>query len=212
MRVPDIRPRLLVRPESSAIIVTSMLRYLSHPQVEIVPHLPVPKWGLSEIGRRRTLSVRHADALRATCRIVSSTETKAIETASILAGALGLELETRAAMHENDRSATGFLEPAEFEAVADRFFAEPGKSVRGWERAIDAQARIVREVETVLAVDQGSDVLIVGHGGVGTLLYCHFAGLPISRDHDQPSGGGNFFAVDCESCKVRHPWRPMEEL
>ncbi len=150
--------------------------------------------------------------MRATRRIISSTETKAVETASILAGALGLELETRAAMHENARSATGFLEPGEFETVANRFFAEPGKSVRGWERAVDAQARIVREVETVLADHQGGDVLIVGHGGVGTLLYCHFAGLPISRDHDQPPGGGNFFTVQRESCKVRHPWRPMEEL
>lgn len=189
-----------------------MLRYLSHPQVEIVPDLPVPQWGLSELGRQRTLSVRNAQALRATRRIVSSTETKAVETASILAGALGLEPETREAMHENDRSATGFLEPGEFEAAANRFFAEPDKSVRGWERAIDAQVRIVREVETVLADDQGGDVLIVGHGGVGTLLYCHFAGLPISRDHDQPPGGGNFFLVHGESCDVRHPWRPMEDL
>jgi hypothetical protein len=49
-------------------------------------------------------------------------------------------------MHENDRSATGFLPPDEFETVANRLFAEPLVSIRGWERAIDAQLRIVREV------------------------------------------------------------------
>lgn len=198
--------------EIGAMLMTSMLRYLSHPQVEMVPDLPVPQWGLSELGRQRTLSVRRSDTLRATCRIVSSAEIKAIETASILAEALGLKPELCEAMHENDRSATGFLEPAEFEAVADRFFAEPDKSVRGWERAIDAQARIVGEVETVMATSDDGDILIVGHGGVGTLLYCHYAGLPISRNHDQPSGGGNFFTLERESCNVLHPWAPMEEL
>jgi hypothetical protein len=34
-------------------------------------------------------------------------------------------------MHENDRSATGFLPPPEFEAVADAFFVRPLESVRG---------------------------------------------------------------------------------
>ena len=33
----------------------------------------------------------------------------------------------------NDRSATGFLPPAEFEQVAKVFFAEPTRSVGGWE-------------------------------------------------------------------------------
>ena len=54
-------------------------------------------------------------------------------------------------MHENDRSATGFLEPSEFERVADEFFARPTVSIGGWERAIDAQKRIVGEVEAVWA-------------------------------------------------------------
>jgi hypothetical protein len=32
---------------------------------------------------------------------------------------------------ENDRSATGFLEPDVFDATADRFFAEPDRSIDG---------------------------------------------------------------------------------
>jgi hypothetical protein len=68
-------------------------------------------------------------------------------------------------MHENDRSATCFLEPNEFEAVADQFFAQSLVSVRGWERAIDAQFRIVREVEAVLAIGLTGDVLFVVTSG-----------------------------------------------
>lgn len=112
-------------------------------------------------------------------------------------------------MYENDRSATGFLPPAEFEAVADQFFARPDIGTRGWERACDAQARIVQAVEQVLPPEPTGDILLVGHGAVGTLLYCHLAGLAIARDHDQPPGGGYFFTFDHRSRRVRHPWQPM---
>ena len=121
-------------------------------------------------------------------------------------------IEIREAMHENDRSATGFLKPAEFEEVADQFFAQPHLSVRGWERAVDAQARIVRETEAVLARNRPGDVLFVGHGAVGTLLFCHQAGHPIDRVHDQAAGGGNCFAFTREGRRVLHGWRKMEEI
>ncbi|WP_342739217.1 histidine phosphatase family protein [Bradyrhizobium sp. B117] len=189
----------------------AIVRYLTHPQVQIDPDVPVPQWGLSPIGRARTEALAQARWLARTTQIVSSGERKAIETAEIIASRLGIMIEIREAMHENDRSATGFLQPAEFEQVADRFFAEPHLSVRGWERAIDAQARIVREAEAVLARNRPGDILFVGHGGVGTLLFCHTAGHPIDRVHDQPAGGGNLFAFARDGRQVVHGWRPMEE-
>ena len=140
-------------------------------------------------------------------RIVSSGERKAIETGEILARHLRLAVEVRERMHENDRSATGFLPPPEFEAVADQFFANPHKSVRGWERAIDAQARLVRAVEEIAAKDKTSGAIaIVSHGAVGTLLYCHLAGEPIARRRDQPpNGGGNYYRFTL-SPRAAHGW------
>ena len=123
---------------------------------------------------------------------------KAIEAAEIIAAKLNVDVEVREAMHENDRSATGYLPKQEFEATVDAFFAQPQTSVRGWESAVNAQARIVRTIEQIVSQALGNDVLaIVGHGGTGTLLYCHLAGLPISRCHEQPAtNGGNWFAFD----------------
>ena len=192
--------------------MTNVVRYLTHPQVNIDPLVPVPHWGLSDVGRARTEAVTATGLLSATTQIISSAERKAIETAEIIASKLGIDVEVREAMHENDRSATGFLVPDEFEATANQFFGQPHISVRGWERALDAQLRIVREVEHVLARGVPGDRLFVGHGGVGTLLYCHYAGLAIDRAHDQPAGGGSFFAFTSHGRALLHGWRRLEEL
>ena len=190
----------------------TLVRYLTHPQVVIDPLIPVPSWGLSEVGRARTEAIAGTGRLAGTTQIICSGERKAIETAEIIAAKLNVDVEVRDAMHENDRSATGFLVPDEFEVVANQFFAQPEVSIRGWERAIDAQSRIVREVEHVLARNRPGDVLFVGHGGVGTLLYCHYAGFAIERTHDQLAGGGCFFAFTKDGRRVEHGWCRLEDL
>ena len=190
-----------------------IVRYLTHPQVAIDPTVAVEHWGLNAVGRGRLESFKSAEALRKTRSIVSSAETKAIETAQPIADALGIELIIRERMHENDRTATGYLPPDEFEAVADQFFAKPDHSIRGWERAVDAQTRIVAETMSALDHAPDGDVLLVGHGGVGTLLMCHLAHRPIDRSNDQTGGGGgNVFGFERRSYMLRHGWQPMEML
>ncbi len=186
--------------------------YVTHPQVRIDPDIPVPQWGLSEIGTTRArLAATHPWAHRLGL-IVSSGERKAIETAEILAATSGASVEIIETMHENDRSATGFLTPPEFEKAADWFFAHPHESFKGWERAIDAQARIVSNVDAVLSRhDPQVPIAFVGHGGVGTLLKCHLEGKPIARQADQPPGGGNLFCFDLAKRVVSCDWTPMED-
>ncbi|MGJ8571021.1 MAG: histidine phosphatase family protein [Hoeflea sp.] len=189
-----------------------IVRYLTHPQVMIDPMMPVERWGLNDLGSARVQAILTSATLQQTRSVVSSAETKAVETAQPIADALGLELIVRAKMHENDRTATGYLPPDEFEIVADRFFATPVLSVRGWERAVDAQSRVVAETLAALNDAPEGDVLLVGHGGVGTLLMCHIAGWPIHRIRDQPAGGGNIFAFDRHTLRPVHGWLAMETL
>jgi broad specificity phosphatase PhoE len=96
--------------------------------------------------------------------------------------------------------------------MADAFFGEPGVSVRGWERAVDAQRRVVAAAGRVLAAHDGPGALaIVSHGAVGTLLYCHLAGVPISRQWDQPpNGGGNYFRFTLAPPSVDGGWRAFD--
>ena len=191
--------------------MAEFVRYLTHPQVRIDPSVSVPEWGLSKVGRERAQVFALHPGLVRTKRIVSSGERKAIDTAEIVAGVLGVEIEVRENMHENDRTATGYLPAPAFERTADQFFAHPNESVDGWERAIDAQTRIVHELESVLARDGKGDVLVIGHGGVGTLLLCHYSRVGIDRRYDQPEGGGHYFTLEQPGRRVMHAWRRMED-
>jgi broad specificity phosphatase PhoE len=120
-------------------------------------------------------------------------------------------------MGENDRSATGFLPPELFEETADRFFAAPEISTSGWERAIDAQRRIVATVTTAMAsVPAGTPAVFCGHGAVGTLLKCHVGRRPIARSEDQSrhadKGGGNCFSFDLAAMQLGCEWTAMEDF
>ena len=186
----------------------ALLRYITHPDVEIDPDLPVPTWGLSAEGRRRAAVMVTQTWARSLGSVVSSSETKALQTARLLADHLGIEVEVRPSTGEIDRSATGFVSEGRHEELADRFFSEPGSSAEGWETAHDAQNRIVEAVAD-LVTDSEHDVAVVGHGAVGTLLMCHLAGLVIERRHDQP-GQGHFWTLDRATRRLLHGWRPID--
>lgn len=190
----------------------AIARYLTHPQVNIDPNVDVENWSLNEVGRARVAALVKADVLLDTRRVISSTETKAIETGQPIAKSLGFELNVCENMQENDRRATGFLVPDEFEQAADQFFAEPETSYRGWETAVNAQQRIVEAVNVALQEHRQGDVLFVGHGGVGTLLLCSLLGVAIDRKMDQMGGGGHYFEFEIESRRVLSRWMPLEHL
>jgi broad specificity phosphatase PhoE len=182
--------------------------FVTHPEVLVDPTVPVPNWGLSPRGRERMAEYARSPEVARLAAVWSSAETKAVEAAAILADPLGLSPEVEEDLHENDRSATGFLPPPEFEQVANAFFASPEESIRGWERAIDAQTRVAAAVKRAVAASPDGDVAIVAHGGVGTLLLCKLLGEPIDRKRDQPFQG-HVFAFARESRRVLYPWRSI---
>ncbi len=185
------------------------LLFITHPEVEIDPARPIERWRLSPAGVARMRAFAEGAEAAGVTAIRASTETKAIEAAGILAGRLGLGVSVDRDLGENDRSATGFLPPPEFEATADAFFARPGESIRGWERAADAQARVRAAVARAVAAHEGAgDLAIVAHGAVGTLMLCHLLGRPIDRALDQPFQG-HFWVAQLPGLRILHGWRPI---
>ena len=119
-----------------------------------------------------------------------------------MADALGLPVFVDRALGEIDRNSTGYLPPDEFDRVVESFFARAEVPVRGWERAVDAQRRIVEAVRR----HPGDGVVFTAHGGVGALLLASLSATPISRAFDQP-GLGSCFAFDAEAWTPLSGWR-----
>ena len=181
---------------------------ISHPEVAVTSDVPITEWGLSDIGRQRARKFASSKTLTDVGAIWSSTERKALETATLLATLHGHIVQSDPRLCENNRSATGYLPPAQFEAAADAFFAAPDRSFRGWETANAAQRRIVDAVTSIVSRHQGGDLALVSHGAVGTLLWCQLSGEPISRRFDQP-GQGHYWTADLESLRPDRGWRSI---
>ncbi|MFD1941072.1 histidine phosphatase family protein [Paradevosia shaoguanensis] len=191
--------------------------YITHPEVVIDPAVPTPRWGLNATGRERAEIFAARKILPGDTIFFASTEQKALDLAAILAGPASENIRSRSAFDENDRSATGFLAGAAFEEAVAALFGQPEASYRGWERAIDAQARIVRAVQQVFEeVPATTPLVFCGHGCVGTLLKCHLAGRPIRLAEDQrrmgAPGGGNVLVIDRARPALVADWVPMEDL
>lgn len=182
--------------------------FITHGEVEIDPRIAVPEWPLSARGIARHERFSENAAVSNVTAIHSSDERKAKDGAQILGRKLGLTPQVAVDLHENDRSATGYLPSSEFEDMVHRFFAHPTEPVRGWESASDAQSRVTACVRNIVRRDRTpGDIAIVAHGGVGALLMCQVLGVPISRAYDQPgSGGGNFFVIDPVEWRLAQEW------
>jgi broad specificity phosphatase PhoE len=188
------------------------LLFITHPEVAIDPATPVPDWPLSTRGVARMEAFAQGPLAAGVGAVWSSAERKARDGAAILGRARGLAPRIEAGLHENDRSATGYLPPERFWPVVEAFFARPDDSVLGWERAVDAQARVVAAVARIDAAETApGDVALVAHGGVGALLLAAVTGQPISRTLDQPvAGGGAFLTLARGGMRLLAGWRAIE--
>lgn len=184
------------------------IHYLTHPEVVIDPTLPIPRWHLAPEGIARARAA--ARALPRPASIWSSTECKAIETAGLIAAHHALPIQLHPGLDENDRTSTGYLPPDQFQQAADRFFAHPDRSHQGWERAIDAQSRVLAAWQDILARSPGP-LLIIGHGGTGTLLWCALTNHPIDRRHDT-GRQGQYWTHDPITKTTSPAWRALEAL
>ncbi len=191
----------------------SLVYLITHPDVVIDPDVPVPQWPLSARGKERMKKMLAQSWIDTIGLVYCSTEQKAIDGAKILAEHLAIEYEMVEELGEIDRSSTGYLSYEEHAATADKFFAYPDKSIRGWEIANQAQQRIVKAVENIVKNDKGnSDIVIVSHGAVGTLFLCHLKGCQISRKEESSGeNGGSYYCFETQSNSLVHDWKQIDE-
>lgn len=147
---------------------------VKHSLVDPVPGRPARTWELSAEGRRRALALAARLRDLAPRRIASSVEPKAVETAEIVGGHLGVPVVTVPGLHEHARETAPYLAREDFEAAVAWLFEEPGKVVFGEESADAAADRFAAAVDDSVAA--GADV-IVAHGTVIALHVSRLAGI-----------------------------------
>jgi hypothetical protein len=129
----------------------------------------------------------------------------------MLAAALGLSIEVREATHETiaRRRASCHL-PNSTSWLMPSLPTQQSACASGSRPSMPKRGSCGRWRRFWNGAPQGH-MLVVGHGAVGTLLLCHYRQIPISRAHDQPAGGGNYFTVLRSDRRVLQSWRPMEQ-
>jgi broad specificity phosphatase PhoE len=141
-----------------------VLLLVRHSVPAIDPARPAEEWRLNEEGRARCGPLAVELAGYAPAAIVSSTEPKALETAELLAGELGLEAREMDALRESARRTVLWLEAEEFRRGMRALFERPDEALFGEESATGALARFSS------AVDGLDDrTVVVSHGTVISL-------------------------------------------
>ena len=135
------------------------------------PQVPPREWVLAAEGEAQS---RHlAQRLRAfiPLRLVSSPEPKAIRTAEIVAGELGILLDVVPGLEEFDRPAHPIVSRIEHERLNAPIFRERSSRVLGRESADLALARFSDAVRRLRADTPGEHALVVvSHGTVISLF------------------------------------------
>ena len=138
------------------------------------------RWTLSDQGRKACRPLARRIAAYAPAHLVSSAEAKAIETARLLAGELGIGGESRQGLHEHCRTTVPLFDShAEFHRHVRELFHKPDQLIFGEETASAARQRFSAAVEqTITGWQHPGPVVIVAHGTVISLL----AGTWCKRD------------------------------
>jgi len=150
---------------------------IKHARPLVDPAVSSEQWRLSDEGRERCRLL--AEALRGYDfpTIVSSTEPKAVETAHLLADALGRPHRSAAGLEEHDRRHVPHMDSREFISLVALFFKQADRLVLGGESADAAYDRFAAAVDAVIAAEPAErDVAVVSHGTVVSLFAQRRAG------------------------------------
>jgi len=148
-----------------------------HSESKLDSSLPPHKWGLTESGRQRCVSLANKLRSHKPGIVFTSDEPKALQTGEIVADSLGLSCHTAAGLHEHRREAGKIVDRETFLAQVEDLFARPDKVAFGLESANQALTRFAEAVQAVMDSCSDRSVAIVSHGTVMSLYYGAVTGL-----------------------------------
>lgn len=146
---------------------------IRHAQPAIVPQDPPHTWQLSSQGQDATRDFVSQLKAYKPKHIFSSPESKALETALILAEILHIGFEIVNDLYEHERSNEKFIEPDIFAQKMRDFFTRADELVYGQETANNARARFHIALLNAWRNHRHHNVAVVAHGAVISLFVAH---------------------------------------
>jgi broad specificity phosphatase PhoE len=150
-----------------------------HAAVEIDPAVLPALWQLSDEGRAAARALAREPVWRQVTRIFSSPESKAHETAQIIAGANGITVTVVEELREVERPANQWFDasfPGSYPAAVAAYLSARNDSLHGWEAPAIAQSRIRGCIDGLLAWEPGP-VAVCGHGLTLSLYVASVTGI-----------------------------------
>jgi probable phosphoglycerate mutase len=140
---------------------------------------------LTSLGRKQARELGASLKGERVARVWASPLSRAVQTAEIVAGVLGVDVVVREGLREYGVGAlagTTEDEKGYFEGVFRRWAdGDPDAAIEGGERIDDLVARVQAVLEEVADEHRGETALVVSHGGAILATVPQLAGLPRSR-------------------------------
>lgn len=174
---------------------------IKHAPPLVEPGVSSHEWKLSPLGCEKAKALAERLRAHAPNIIFTSEEPKAMETAAIVAEALGAPYEVAPDLREHDRGNVPQMPTREFISSMALFFKKPGELVLGRETAEQAQRRVTVAIDRILTKHEDRDLAVVTHG---TVLSLYLAPLLEGDPFDlwRRLGLPSYVALDAESMEV----------
>lgn len=181
---------------------------ITHPAVNIDANVPIDQWSLSEKGWEQAEQAFELDFWPNVDCIYSSQELKAYSMAKEAARRFGLPFDdTHKIADLGETRGRTFIPPDQFEAAVQEWYKDLDANINGWEPINVMSARVSACIDTLMANHLGETVVVVAHGGSGTMIKCHIQGIKPSRNEDPHQVAGGYFVADWDEKKLISDWK-----
>lgn len=159
--------------------------FIRHSKTEIDPQVPISNWGLSEEGVELAKRFSTNESVQQLDVLYTSFQTKALETAVLLAKPNGIPIKADNGLTEVS-SFTGPFEPnfEQYEQGVKDYYAKKIERISNGESIDEAVERFNRTLLSIVAAEQGKNKIgIITHANIVTLFSSQYMDIDCYNTH-----------------------------
>lgn len=184
------------------------LIFVTHPSVNINRNIPIDDWQISAEGIEDLRRLFILDFWKKINVLYASTELKSYAVADQAKKLFPNVKVPDDYKKENlgEVKNRKYLEKDSYMKAVENWYKDPNVQVNGWESANEAMKRISTCVFEIMEKNKNKTVVIIGHGGAGTLLACYVKSINPSFAQD-PKTTGCVMVYDWDNRLILSPWQ-----